>query len=151
MPDQPYVSRWTHVEFDDGYAVFNLSDHHQLEVWRRSTDQMNPETSLPCVSQPSQLRAYPEMSDPQSPTTGNISTTSAPSRGVYVPFALLEIPAACRAFLLLHSHFTGSIPSRLSSTSGTSPRLNLWKRSIFFHLDSRQSGHQRNLLRGSLG
>ncbi|KAG8842704.1 hypothetical protein FRB96_004822 [Tulasnella sp. 330] len=95
-----YVRRYAHVEYDNGYIIFDRFG--PMEVWRRSADQLNPETALPCKPDPSQLMAD------LSIWTHDIGEGNAPARqprrGVYIPFALLQSPAVTRASRFVYPH-----------------------------------------------
>ncbi|KAG8910904.1 hypothetical protein FRC01_006060 [Tulasnella sp. 417] len=108
-----YVSGYAHVEYDNGFIVFTCIEDG-VEVWRRSTDSFNPETYLPCKPNPAQIEGSPSPVPEFPPTFPPVyepltrrsasTETPAPSRGVYLPFALLTSPAEARCYRLVYPH-----------------------------------------------
>ncbi|KAG8872248.1 hypothetical protein FRB97_007833 [Tulasnella sp. 331] len=95
-----YVRRYAHVEYDNGYIIFDRFG--PMEVWRRSADQLNPETALPCKPDPSQLMA--DLSIWTHDIGEGNTPARQPHRGVYIPFALLQSPAVTRASRFVYPH-----------------------------------------------
>lgn len=116
FPIQSYVTEVAHVEYDSGFAVFTKWRNGR-EVWRRSTDQLNPGSFLPCSPHPKQILAaqmwcgMTEVPTTTLPSSMSNSQHAEPRpacqlgrRGMYLPFALLEDPAPCRASRFVFPH-----------------------------------------------
>ncbi|KAG8942326.1 hypothetical protein FRC03_003300, partial [Tulasnella sp. 419] len=88
-----HVPQYAHVEYSNGFIVYTTRGNC-MEVWRRSRDAYDPEKYLPCQPTDQQLAVatlHPPTSRPgvDSPNLGQ--------RGVYVPFAVLQVPEVARA------------------------------------------------------
>ena len=95
-----------------------------MEVWRRSTDAMNPETYLPSNPAASQTKACPDFPHDlfkshqlSNPSNSSLSSskhhrsstsvnppTSLPRRGAYLPFAILKNPQPVKAFRFVYPY-----------------------------------------------
>jgi hypothetical protein len=81
-----YVRTWAHLEFSDGFAIFDREEM-ELEVWRRSTDTDILADGTPPAPHPTQL-----------------GFAAHPGRGVYFPYTILRLPEPCCAFRFVFPH-----------------------------------------------
>jgi len=127
---QSYVREGAHLEYSNGFFVFKRSGEH-MEVWRRSTDSMNPVTYLPSNPTASQIQACPGIPPDlfvfhRQSNLSNSSTNSSedhrfsstihpplplPRRGAYLPFTILENPHPITAFRFVYPYLLLGSPT----------------------------------------
>ncbi|KAG8997102.1 hypothetical protein FRB94_005310 [Tulasnella sp. JGI-2019a] len=108
LPEQ-HVRPYAHVEYDKGYIIFDAFG--PMEIWRRSTDQLNTQTTMPCTPRPSQLSVVPVIRSRYLHTAGE-GQPHLPRRGAYVPFTMLQSPGHCRASRFVHPYMLAASTSQ---------------------------------------
>jgi hypothetical protein len=83
---------WSHVEYGQGFLLYNRPDGVK-EVWRRMSDYKEEE--LPKTNGPDQMQRYHQAASQMHP---RFDTYKNSTRGAFMPWACFQTPTTARAY-----------------------------------------------------